>query len=81
MSAPTEFRWILCDGGNDWGRWHTLEGDCSGCCCRGVSRCPKCGGREHQEPVEGPGGGTVHDWVCQTCREAASGDSAEIEVR
>jgi hypothetical protein len=81
----TEFRWLLRDGGeNRWSDFHALSGPCQSCCCAGPKECPKCGGREHSEPVEGM---TADGWMvvdarlCQVCREDGCGDPAEIEER
>lgn len=43
----TQFRWKFYDDcvGEDWTKWHSVDGDCAGCCCSGPH------GGEHQHPA------------------------------
>lgn len=75
------FRWRIADpAAPRWSRWHSLDGDCADCCCGGPTVCADCGGREHQEPGEARTAlDTVHDVLCQTCREDICGEAVETE--
>lgn len=77
------FRWKQFDGGERvWSRWHGAQDDCAACCCGGPKRCSDCGGRLHEEPVEGltsDGWESVHSVLCEACREDMLGDPAEIQ--
>lgn len=84
MKAKTSsrFQWKLYDGGERrWSDEHTAAGKCPGCCCGGPDACPDCGGRRHQEPVEGmtaDGWEVVHSYFCEQEREDMTGEAAEV---